>query len=45
VPGHLERRIDRLVDAGCQAVSAAPIEPGWRAELVAMAREVAYRKS
>jgi geranylgeranyl diphosphate synthase type I len=45
VPDDVERHIDRLVEAGCAAVSAAPIEPSWQAELRAMAREVAYRKS
>ncbi len=43
VPGYLERHIDQLVEKGCQAVSAAPIEPGWQEELVAMAHQVAYR--
>lgn len=45
VPDYVERHIDRLVEAGCAAVAAAPIEPSWQEELLAMAREVAYRKS
>ena len=45
VSGYVERRIDRLVDSGCAAVSAASIEPSWQEELLAMAREVAYRRS
>jgi geranylgeranyl diphosphate synthase, type I len=44
VPAYLERRIDRLVEMGCDAVSAAPIEPSWQPELIAMAHEVAYRE-
>jgi geranylgeranyl diphosphate synthase type I len=43
VPDHLERHIDQLVERGCQAVTAAPIEPSWREELIAMAHQVAYR--
>ncbi|HEU5158571.1 MAG TPA: polyprenyl synthetase family protein [Streptosporangiaceae bacterium] len=45
VPHQIEQRIDRLVEAGRQALAAAPIEPAWRAELVAMAHAVAYRKN
>lgn len=43
VSGHVERHIDRLVEQGCQAITTAPIEPSWQEELVAMARQVAYR--
>jgi geranylgeranyl diphosphate synthase type I len=44
VPGHLEEHIDGLVEKGCQAIAAAPIEPRWQEELVALAHQVAYRK-
>jgi geranylgeranyl diphosphate synthase type I len=45
VPGHLERHIDQLFERACGAVTAAPIEPGWQEELVAMAHRVTYRRS
>lgn len=39
----VERHIDRLVLAGDRAVTNTDLKPGWRDELGAMAREVAYR--
>jgi len=39
----LEKHIDQLVEQGCGAVAEAPLDSQWRAELIAMAHQVAYR--
>ena len=40
----VEAHIDRLVEKGCAAITAAPLDARWQRELVAMARQVAYRE-
>ncbi|MCA2211631.1 polyprenyl synthetase family protein [Jidongwangia harbinensis] len=39
----IEAHIGRLTDQGCRALDDAPLDPAWRAELAAMARQVAFR--
>jgi geranylgeranyl diphosphate synthase type I len=40
----VEAHIDRLVEKGCAAITAAPLDVRWQKELVAMAHQVAYRE-
>jgi geranylgeranyl diphosphate synthase type I len=43
VRSEVEKRIDGLVEEAQQAIAEAPVEPGWREELSAMAVRTAYR--
>ncbi|MFD4634804.1 polyprenyl synthetase family protein [Streptomyces sp. NPDC058284] len=43
VPDDVEKHIAGLVEQGCTAITATPIDPVWRSELTAMAERVAYR--
>jgi len=43
VRADVERRIDRLVDRACVAITRAPLDDAWRSELADMASRVAYR--
>lgn len=45
VRDEMEDLIGRLVERGCAAVLAAPLEPDWKDELVRLAHRVAYRDS
>lgn len=45
VRADMEAHIDRLVEKGCAAITAAPLDAPWQEELVAMAHQVAYRET